>query len=167
MVTLSARVANFGVRWHQRAVVRRWPDAGKAAFEIAISGNSVGPDGVNSALAIELDVATVDGKHQVGMRGAVKIDDEHLLALVDAEIRVSIDREPPTDDELIDLARGWGHDYLMGYLGVGLSDSAAQVGILNVGLPPSYVLQPSHESAAELVAAARSRAAAKADAESR
>ncbi|MCV7230402.1 hypothetical protein [Mycolicibacterium komossense] len=114
-------------------------------------------------MAVELDVSTVDGIHHIEMRGAIKIDDDHLLAIIDAEIRASADGEPMTDDDLIDFAQGWGHDFLMGYLRVGLADSAAQVGIPNVTLPPSYVTQPTRESAAELVTGARERAAAKAD----
>ena len=165
-MTLSERVARVGLRWHQRAVVRRWPDASEAPFEITVSSNAVGPEGANSALAVELALAMVDDIHRVGMRAAVKIDDEHLFALVDAEVQVSLDGEAPTDSELVDFAQGWGHDYLMGYLRVGLADSAAQIGVSNVALPPSYVTQPSEEAAFSLVADARERAAAETDEES-
>ena len=109
-----------------------------------------------------MDVSTVDDIHHISMRGAVKIDDEHLLAILDAEVRLSVNGEAPTDGDLSDFAQGWGHDYLMGYLRVGLADSAAQVGIPNVALPPNYVTQPSPASAADLVAGARERSAAKA-----
>ena len=165
-MSLPERVQKIGVRWHQRTVVRRWPDATEAPFEIVVSENAEGPEGSNSALAIELDVSTVDGIHHIGMRGAVKLDDEHLLAIIDTEIQAAADGEPPTDDELVDFAQGWGHDYLMGYLRVGLADSAAQVGVQNLAIPPSYATRPDRESAAELVTGARDRAAAKADAQS-
>lgn len=159
-MTLSDRVAKWRVRWHQRVAVRRWDDASEAPFAIEISGGAAGPDTSNSALVVELDFRTVEGTHHIGMRGAVKIDDEHFLAIVDAEIRASVDGVPPTEDELVDFAQGWGHDYLMGYLRVGLTDSAAQVGIQNVTLPPSYMTKPNREAAAGLVADARERAAA-------
>lgn len=117
-------------------------------------------------LAIEVDFKTIDEIHHIGMRGAVKIDDEHLLAIMDAEIQAVVDGEAPTEDELIGFAQDWGHDYLMGYLRVGLADSVTQVGIPNVTLPPSCATRPNRDAAAGLVADARERATAEPDEES-
>ena len=165
-MTLRERVTTIAVRWHQRAVMRRWPGAKSGPFEITVSGGPPDADreGSNSALALDLDLTPEDGSHRIGMRGTVMIDDAHLLAVLDVEIRAEVEGdEPPTDDDLIDFTHQWGHDYMMGYLRAGLTDLAAEVGVPNVVLPPSYTTQPSPEVAQLMVADARARAAGDAD----
>ena len=111
-----------------------------------------------------MNLQTADDQHAALLRGALKIDDEKLLAVIDAEIRVLFNPgDAPNDEELIDFAQNWGHDYLMGYLRTGLADSASLVGLPNLILPPSPVTRPNRDDAVELLEEARRRTEVEAD----
>lgn len=163
-MTLPSRVAQWGFRWHQRVAVRRWPDSDgdDGAFNVEVTTAEPLQDHETSGdpvrLAIDMALGAVDDQQSVRLRGAVKVDDERLLAVQDAEVRILFaPGEELTDQELIEFAQGWGHDYLMGYLRAGLVDSAALVGLPNLILPPTPYTRPSREDAVELLEEARRR----------
>lgn len=163
-LSLPERVSLWGVRWHQRVAVRRWPgnDSADVPFKVEVTSldESDDPDdgGSQVRFAMEMNVGLVDDRHAASLRGAVKVNDDQLLAVLDAEVRVLFgEGDAPSDEELVDFAQTWGHDYLMGYLRTGLADSAALVGLPHLILPPSILTRPSRDDATDIVLEAQQR----------
>lgn len=157
---LKDALSQTSMRWHQRAVLRKWSDIDNsdAPFLVEVSSESdeMGPA---SRLAARVVVEATPGMHVVSLRVAAHVNDDQLTTVQDVEVRFDFTRQhPPTDAELADMLRGWAMEVALGYIRGALGDAAASVGLPPLVLDPLYTFDDADVDA--IITRARAVAAA-------
>ena len=154
-MSLKHALSSTSMRWHQRAVVRKWTDidSSDAPFLVTVASGS-DADEASSRIAARVHIGGTPDVQTVSLRVVARVNDDQLTTVQDIEVRFDFTRpDPPTDVELADLLRGWGVEVALGYIRGALAEASSSVGLPALVLDPLYAL--SDADVDSIIASAR------------
>lgn len=151
-MTILSHVEAAQIRWHERSIIRNWPDAEPSA----LPEHSVADD-EGASTALHLALGRPNDRIGVRIRVAVQVSDNRMTSRHDCEIEFILKEgaTPPSTADLKDMVLGWGTEYVLGFVRSGIADSARLMGLPAPIIPAGQVIDIKDDELELLVSKAQ------------